>query len=275
MKKITLLDGALGSTLAKQGLHQGAFPEAVNITHPEAVTAIQKRYIQAGSKIIYTCTFGGNGLTAGKSTYTVTEVVKAAVKNALAAREKNSAVKVALDIGPLGVMLEPYGDFSEDSARELFREIISAGEGTDLTIIETMSDLNEALIAMEEVRKINNKPIFVTMTFGAVGRTLMGNTVKEIVESLTAAGAAAIGLNCSLGPKEALPTIKELVSISTLPVIAKPNAGMPDPKTGLYRLSPDEFAEHMLPIAELGVDYMGGCCGTDPDYIAALSKLLG
>jgi 5-methyltetrahydrofolate--homocysteine methyltransferase len=127
---------------------------------------------------------------------------------------------------------------------------------------------------MEEAKKLSDKPVFVTLTFGAAGKTLMGNSVSEIVESLTQAGAAAIGLNCSLGPREALPLIRELVSISTLPVIAKPNAGMPDPKTGQYRVSADEFAELMLPIAELGVEYMGGCCGTDPAYIAALAKLI-
>ncbi len=272
MKRPILLDGAMGTTLNGRGLQKGTFPEEVNITHPAAVVETHRLYVEAGSKIIYTCTFGVNGLKAKRSNYAVGEGIKAAVAYARAACA--AVTRVALDIGSLGELLEPYGELDRERAHELFCEIARAGGGADLAVIETMSDLREALTALEAVKSVFDKPVFVTMTFRAGGRTLMGDSPAEIVRELSAAGADALGLNCSLGPREALPIVCEIRELSALPVAVKPNAGMPDPKTGLYRLGPEEFAELMLPVFELGIDYAGGCCGTEPGHIAALSGLL-
>lgn len=262
----------MGTTLRKRGLHTSLFPEEVNITHPADVTDVHRRYVEAGSGVIYTCTVGVNGLRAKRSKYTVDEVIKAAIQNAGAACTADT--QVALDIGSLGELIEPYGDMSIDQARSLFREIALAGTGADLAVIETITDLHEALIALEAVKSVFDKPVFVTMSFQANGRTLMGNTPEEIVRELTAAGADAVGLNCSLGPKEAYPIVRKIKECSVLPIAVKPNAGMPDPKTGLYNVGADEFAELISPILELGVDYIGGCCGSDPSYISALARIL-
>ncbi len=262
----------MGTTLRKRGLHTGLFPEEVNITHPADVTDVHRQYVEAGSGVIYTCTFGVNGLKAKRSKYTVCELIKAAVSNARAAC--GNCTQVALDIGSLGEFIEPYGDMACEEAASLFREIALAGTGADLAVIETITDLHEALIALEAVKSVFEKPVFITMSFQANGRTLMGNTPEEIVRELTAAGADAVGLNCSLGPREACPIVRKIRECSVLPVAVKPNAGMPDPNTGLYRVGAEEFAELMAPIVELGIDYIGGCCGSDPSYIAALSKII-
>ena len=271
MDRICLLDGAMGTELMKRGVPTGRFPEEVNLTAPEAVQSIHRDYLEAGSGILYACTFGANPVKAGGAA--VEEVIRAALGNARAAAGERA--KVALDVGPLGQLLEPYGDLTEEAAREAFRTVFLAGESADLLVLETFFDLTELEIALDTAREtLPGKPLFATMTFQPGGRTLTGVTVEEMAESLTAAGVSALGLNCSLGPGEALPLLRRLAEVSSLPLIAKPNAGMPDPKTGAYPMDAAAFAAAMVPILDLGVRYAGGCCGTDPEYIRQLAEVL-
>ena len=270
MENVILLDGAIGTELMKRGVTTPRFPEQVNLTEPAAVQAIHRDYIEAGSRIVYSCTFGANPLKARGEA--VPPVIGAALANARSAA--GDLARVALDVGPLGQLLEPYGDLSEEEADAAFREVFSAGEAADLVVLETFFDLTELLIALEAAKALlPGKPVFATMTFQQSGRTLTGVTVEEMARALTEAGAAAVGLNCSLGPAEALPLAQALRAAADLPLIVKPNAGMPDPVTGAYPMDADAFAAAMAPILRLGVQYAGGCCGTDPDYIRKLARL--
>ncbi|MBR4703692.1 MAG: homocysteine S-methyltransferase family protein [Oscillospiraceae bacterium] len=270
MDRICLLDGAMGTELMKRGIPTPRFPEEVNLTSPEAVQAIHRDYVSAGSGILYACTFGANPVKAGSGP--VEEVVRAAIRNARAAAGEK--VRVALDVGPLGQLLEPYGDLTEEEAGEAFRTVFAAGREADLLVLETFFDLTELLIAVEAAREtLPGMPVFATMTFQAGGRTLTGVTVEDMARELSAAGVSALGLNCSLGPAEALPLVQTLAEVCSIPLIAKPNAGMPDPKTGAYPMDAASFAQAMVPILDLGVRYAGGCCGTDPDYIRALAEV--
>ena len=270
MIDICLLDGAMGTELMKRGIPTPRFPEEVNLSAPEAVQAIHRDYLEAGSGILYACTFGANPVKAGSGP--VEEVVRAAIRNARAAA--GDLVRVALDVGPLGQLLEPYGDLTEEEARSAFRTVYAAGAEADLLVLETFFDLTELLIAVETAKEtLPGMPIFATMTFQAGGRTLTGVTVEEMARELTAAGVSALGLNCSLGPVEALPLVRSLAETCSLPLIAKPNAGMPDPGTGAYPLDAASFARAMVPILDLGIRYAGGCCGTDPGYIRALAEV--
>lgn len=269
MIDICLLDGAMGTELMKRGAKPGRFPEALNLTAPEVVRAIHRDYAEAGSRLIYACTFGANPVKARSAE--MGPVIAAALENARAAAGEE--VRVALDVGPLGQLLEPYGDLTEEEAREAFRTVFSAGADADLVVLETFFDLNEVLLALEEAHDLlPGKPCFVTMTFQKNGRTLTGVTVEQMAEALEEAGADAVGLNCSLGPVEALPLARALREATDLPLIVKPNAGMPDPVTGAYPLDAAAFAEAMIPILKLGTAYAGGCCGTDPEYIRMLAR---
>ncbi len=271
MENVCLLDGAMGTELMKRGVAVPRFSEEVNLTEPEAVRAIHRDYIDAGSRIVYACTFGCNPVKARGAA--IAPVVGAALANARAAA--GDRARVALDVGPLGKLLEPYGELEEDEARAAFREVFTAGASADLTVLETFFDLNEALLALETAREVlPGKPCFVTMTFQQSGRTLTGVSVGEMARALASAGADAVGLNCSLGPREALPLARELREAADRPLIVKPNAGMPDPVTGAYPMDAGAFAEAMAPILELGVAYAGGCCGTDPGYIRKLAELI-
>jgi len=271
MKKAILLDGAMGTELMKRGVALPRFPEQVNLTSPETVQAIHRDYIAAGSGVIYANTFGANPLKARGAD--LSAVIAAGLGNARAAAGKQA--RVALDVGPLGQLLEPWGELTEAAAAEAFRAVFAAGESADLVVLETFFDLTEITLALRAAKEtLPDKPVFATMTFQAGGRTLTGVSVAEMAETLGRAGADAVGLNCSLGPAEALPLLRELKAHTDLPIIMKPNAGMPDPLTGAYPLGPDAFAEAMVPILELGAGYVGGCCGTDPACIAALGALL-
>ncbi|MBP5167506.1 MAG: homocysteine S-methyltransferase family protein [Oscillospiraceae bacterium] len=274
MNRPILLDGAMGTQLIKRGVDLGRWPETANITATDAVKAIHRSYIDAGSRIIYACSFGANSHKLRGCGYGAAELTKAALDNARAAAGE-AEVLVALDVGPIGEMLEPYGELSEHRARELYTELAQAGKSADMAVIETMWDVEEAAIALEAIKSVSDMPVFVTMTFQAGGRTMCGCSVEDMAERMEAAGADAVGINCSLGPGEALPLMKRLRECTSLPMIAKPNAGMPDPKTGEYKLSPQLFAELMLPVIELGTAYAGGCCGTGPEYIAALAEAIG
>ena len=270
-----LLDGAMGTMLQAAGLGIGELPESWNITHPDRVAAIQRRYVDAGSDVIFANTFGANRHKTAKSGYTPAELIAGAIRCARdAAGEK--PVKVALDIGPIGQLLEPLGTLPFDEAYDIYKEMVIAGEeaGADLIVFETMSDLYEVKAAVLAAKENTKLPVWVTMTFEATGRTFVGTTVPAMALTLTGLGADAMGFNCSLGPKELLPMMEELSHWTDVPLILKPNAGLPDPATGAYTITPEEFAGELAKAAALGVTAFGGCCGTTPDFIRALSDAL-
>ena len=274
--EIILLDGGMGTMLQAAGLPLGELPELWNVTQPETVSAVQRRYAGAGSKVLYTNTFGANRYKAAGCGYGVGELVAAGVRCARSAAEGFDGVRVALDIGPTGRLLEPLGDLSFEEAYDVFREIVTAGvaAGADLIVIETMSDLGEMRAAVLAAKENCELPVWATMTFEATGRTFLGVTVGAMALTLTGLGVDALGFNCSLGPKELLPLVEELRRWTDLPLILKPNAGLPDPATGDYHITPAEFAAELSKAPEKGVTILGGCCGTTPAFIRATAEAL-
>ena len=273
--KIVILDGAMGTVLQQRGLPPGGQPELLNLTEPDLLASVYREYVAAGSRVVYANTFGANGLKLAKTGHAVEEVVRAAIT---VAREAvaGTGTLVALDVGPLGELLEPMGTLTFERAYDLFREMMEAGAGAgaDLIAIETMTDLYETKAALLAAKEATSLPVLVTMSFEADGRTFTGCTVASMAHTLEGLGADAIGLNCSLGPDKLAPLLKELCEHTHLPVVAKPNAGLPDPVDGHYDMGPEEFTRALLPCVEAGVSIVGGCCGTSPDYIRALSAAL-
>ena len=272
---LTILDGAMGTVLQRRGLPPGGKPELLNFTDPDLLRAIHREYIQAGSRIICANTFGANALKLAGTGYTVDQAVSAAVALAREAAAGTGA-RVALDVGPLGELLEPLGTLPFERAYDCFREAAQAGEraGADLIFIETMTDLQEARAALLAAKENTSLPVFVTMSFEQGGRTFTGCTIPSMARTLEGLGADAVGLNCSLGPDLLVPLLAELCGNTRLPVIVKPNAGLPDPATGAYGMGPGEFVRAMLPLVGSGASLVGGCCGTSPDYIRALARAL-
>ena len=272
--KIVILDGAMGTVLQQRGLPPGGQPELLNLTEPALLRSVYEEYVDAGSQVVYTNTFGANGLKLERTGHSVDEIVTAAVK--LAKEAVGSRALVALDIGPLGELLEPMGSLPFERAYDLFREMAEAGArvGADLAVIETMTDLYEAKAALLAVKEHTDLPAFATMSFEPRGRTFTGCTVASMARTLEGLGADAIGLNCSLGPDMLAPMLKELCENTRLPVIAKPNAGLPDPVDGHYDMGPENFAAALAPCLDLGVTLFGGCCGTSPAYIRAVAAAL-
>ena len=273
--RILILDGAMGTVLQQRGLPPGGHPELLNLTEPELLASIYREYAEAGSQVVYANTFGANRRKLAGSGHGVEEIVSAAVCVAKEAVAGTGAL-VALDVGPLGELLEPMGSLTFEAAYEMFREMMTAGAaaGADLVVIETMTDLYEAKAALLAAKENTELPVFVTMSFEERGRTFTGCTPAAMARTLEGLGADAIGLNCSLGPDRLLPILKELCANTRLPVIAKPNAGLPDPVDGHYDMDPEAFAAAMLPCFEAGVTIFGGCCGTSPDYIRAVRTAL-
>lgn len=272
--QFVLLDGALGTMIQKMDLPEAEIPELYNLTAPEAIRSIHEAYLEAGSDIIYANTFGANPFKFEKLPYSMEEVIEAGIKNAKAAAQKKGAL-VALDIGPLGQLLEPMGTLSFEKANEAFSQIVKAGvkAGADLIVIETMTDLYETKAALLAAKENSSLPVFVTMTFEENGRTFTGCSIESMVLTLESLGADAIGLNCSLGPDQLAGMLEKLCRISSLPIIAKPNAGLPDPVSGHYHLSPEQFGKAAEKYIEAGVNILGGCCGTTPETIRVLRDL--
>ena len=268
-----LLDGAMGTMLQKSGMKPGTIPETLNITDPEMVAAVHRAYIRAGSRAVYANTFGANGLKMKQTGYSAGEVIAAGIRIAKECAAETGAL-VGLDVGPLGVMLEPIGSLPFEEAVELYAEMMRAGaeNGADLIAIETMSDLAETRAAVIAAKEQTNLPVFVTMSFDETGRTFTGCTPASMARTMEGLGADAVGVNCSLGPAEMVPIVREIAANTRLPVIAKPNAGLPDPVTGQYGVDADAFTEAMKALAEAGAEIMGGCCGTDPEYIRKLGQ---
>ena len=274
-KAFVLLDGAMGTMLQKKGLKPGQSPELIALTNPEWLTEIHTAYQRAGSQVIYANTFGANRdklKTAGQSPETV---IPAAVRAAKQAAEGTGAL-VALDVGPLGRLLEPAGDLPLEEAVALFGEMmeLGAGAGADLIVLETMADLQELRAGLMAAKARTHLPVLCTMTFEACGRTFMGCSIPALAVTAEALGADAVGINCSLGPRELPPLMEALSAWTTLPLVAKPNAGLPSGDGSGYDITPEEFAQSQKKLAQTGVQYLGGCCGTDPNYIALLRKAL-
>ena len=274
-KETVIFDGGMGTLLQARGLKGGELPELWNLTHPEVLLEIQTAYADAGCDILKSNTFGANRLKLKKTGHTVAEVISAALEIAHKASAGRTAV--ALDIGPSGKLLEPYGDLSFDGAYELFREMILAGcDNADLVLIETMSDTYEVKAAMLAAKENCDLPIVVTYTFDESGHLLMGGSIEAAVTLAESLGAAAVGMNCSLGPAQMEKFVPRLLQSTALPVCINPNAGLPvtvDGKTS-YSVMPEEFCAHVVRFAESGAALLGGCCGTTPDHIRRLSEAL-
>lgn len=268
-----VLDGAMGTMLQKSGLELGAIPEELNFTNPQLIEDIHKQYINAGAQAVYTNTFGANRNKLRHSKYSVSEVVYKAIEIARKACEGTDAL-VALDVGSLGRMLRPTGDMPVDEAYEMFAEIMTAGKDADFIAIETMTDLLETKTALLAAKECTTLPVVCTMTFEENMRTFTGCTAASMALTLKGLNADAIGMNCSLGPREAKPIVEEILRWTNLPVLVRPNAGLPDPETNLYNITPDEYADTILELSQLGVKIFGGCCGTTPDFIKAVADRL-
>ena len=270
--EFVLLDGGMGTMLQASGLEAGETPELLNLTHPEKIKDIHRAYIEAGSMIVYANTFGANGYKLADSGKTVSEVISAGVKNALEAADGKALV--ALDMGPIGQLLEPTGTLTFEEAYEYFREEVLAGRDADLIVIETMTDLYETKAALLAAKENSDLPVICTMTFEQNLRTFTGCSVSSMALTLEGLGADAIGANCSLGPREFAPVIEELSKWTALPIVAKAHAGLPDPVTNTYDVTPEEFGEAAANLVQYGVKLAGGCCGTTPDFIRSLKKHL-
>ena len=268
------LDGATGTLLQQRGLKAGERPEVFALSHPDVIREIHRAYVDAGSDIVYANTFGANARKLADTGHSVAEVVSFAVAAAKEAAGGQAAV--ALDIGPIGELMAPAGTLSFDDAYEIFRELLTAGQraGADLAVFETMTDLLEVKAGVLAARENTSLPVFVTMTFEADGRTFTGCSAAAMAETLDALGVDAMGVNCSLGPKQLLPIIKTISEHTDRPLIVKANAGLPDAASGCYRMDGAQFASEMAGCAELGVQFVGGCCGTTPDFIARLRDTL-
>lgn len=249
------------------------------LAHPEILTQIHKKYIEAGADIVYASTFGTNRFKKKEiGECTLQEAVRIQVKAAVKAKEIMAAqgreVAVAIDLGPLGELLEPMGTLSFEDAYDAFREVIQAGCGlADLIVIETMTDLYEVKAAVLAAKETCDLPVIVTMTFEENGRTFTGVSLEAMVLTLEGLGVDAMGINCSLGPVEIFPMAEKLRSLTDLPLVIKPNAGLPDPATGAYDITCDQFVEKMEDFLKLGIELIGGCCGTTPEYIEGLAEI--
>lgn len=270
--EFVFLDGAMGTMLQANGLEAGGIPEMLNFTRPELIKGIHRAYAEAGARIVYTNTFGANRYKLADAGKTVAEVISAALENVKKAVPDK--VLAALDIGPIGQLLEPAGSLSFEEAYDIFKEQVTAGAEADLIVFETMTDLYELKAAVLAAKENSDLPIVCTMTFEKNMRTFTGCSVSAMVLLLEGLGADAIGINCSLGPRELEPVVEELSRCTCLPIAVKPNAGLPDPVTGEYDVTPEEFAERVSGLVRYGAKLVGGCCGTAPDFIREVVKKL-
>ena len=271
---ILIFDGAMGTMLQKKGLKLGENPEVLNLKEPTIIEEIHREYIDSGANVITTNTFGANELKLKLCNLEVEKVVDAAVEIAKKAKG-NSNAYIALDIGPIGELLEPMGTLSFDRAYEIFKRQVVQGvkSGVDLILLETMTDLYELKAAVLDVKENSELPVFCTMTFEENSRTFTGCSPEAMVLVLEGLGVDALGVNCSLGPKQLKPIIEEICSLAHIPVMVQPNAGLPTLSIGnetKYDVTKEEFADTLCSFIHSGVRVIGGCCGTTPDYIREL-----
>ena len=271
--KFTVMDGAMGTMLLSTGLEPGENLEVLNIVNKDKIASIHKAYIESGAQIIYTNTFGANRYRLEGTGYSVDEVIGAGVEVAKTSAENKALV--ALDIGPIGEFLEPNGRLSFEDAYDIFKEQVKAGSsGTDIIVIETMIDLSELKAAILAAKENSSLPVFTTMTFEKNQRTFTGCSVESFIATAEGLGVDALGINCSFGPDEIYPIVKRISEIATKPIIVKANAGLPNLETGKYDIDEELYSECAKKIGELGVKYIGGCCGTSPEYIRKIKEKL-
>ena len=269
-----LLDGGMGTMLQAAGLKLGARPEELNITDPALIEGIHGQYAAAGSRIVNANTFGASAHKLAGSTYTLEQVITAGIANCKRACAPYGAL-TALDVGPLGELLEPSGTLAFEDAVAEYARIVKAGEaaGADLIFFETYTDLYELKAALLAAKENTHLPILASMSFEAGGRTFTGCTVESFAATARGLGADAVGINCSLGPKEIFPMAKRLAEAvpGNFPVFVKPNAGLPRADGSGYDITPQLFALQMKPYRELHLFAAGGCCGTTPEFIKLLN----
>ncbi len=279
LDNITFLDGGLGTMLQQRGMTPAHNPITFGIENKEILTAVHREYINAGSDIICCNSFGLNPIKAQGLDLDLNEAIKTCIDAAKDARNTsaNKESKIAFDIGPIGILIEPMGPLSFEAAYDSFRTAITLAEkhGADLVLIETMTDITEIKAAILATKENTKLPILASMSFEANGRTFTGVSLETMVLTLENLGIDAIGINCSLGPVEIYPLAEKLVSLTDLPILIKPNAGLPNPETGSYDLDCDSFVKSLSSYRKLGISMVGGCCGTTPQYISGLVKELG
>lgn len=274
---IILLDGAMGTMIQNSGARISECPEDMNIDNSGVIVEIHRKYALSGADIMTTNTFGANSKKIENSRYSLDELIKAAVENAKEGAAVTNA-SVALDIGPIGELLEPMGTLTFDEAYEIFKEVVLLGEkyNVDLYIIETMADLNEARAAVLAVKENSDKMVICTMTFDEDGRTFTGVSPEAMCLSLNGLGVDAIGVNCSVGPAQLKNVVSRILNRSTCPVIVQPNAGLPRDENGktVYDIGMNEFVDCMTDFIDDGVAIVGGCCGTTDEYIKLLHSAI-
>ena len=271
-KERLFFDGGTGTLLQARGLRPGELPELWNLTHPEIISGLHREYLTAGANIIKTNTFGANALKFDN----LEEIISAGIriaKEAVAEFETDAAPRfVAFDMGPLGKMLKPLGDLDFEDAVALFAKNVRAAEkaGADLILIETMNDAYETKAAVLAAKENSSLPVFVTNAYDSQGKLMTGADPAAMVALLEGLRVDALGINCSLGPRQMMPVAEELLRLASVPVIVNPNAGIPRTENGktVFDVSADEFADIMAEIAKMGASVLGGCCGTTPEYIA-------
>lgn len=269
-----MLDGGFGTELQKRGMKAGETSEIMNFKMKNEVYEVLRSYVEAGSDIISANTFGINRFKLNGTGYTVKETTEKALSIARRAVSGTDTL-VALDIGPIGQLLEPTGTLKFEEAYEIFAEIVkSAEDKADLIVIETMTDLYEVKAAVLAAKENSQLPIFTYMTFEKNGRTFTGCSPASMAVTLEGLGVSAIGVNCSLAPSELYETVTEISKWTSLPLVVKANAGLPDPVTGEYSVSAKQFAEDYKFFRDMGVKVYGGCCGTSPEYIREIKAML-
>lgn len=271
LNEFLLFDGAMGTMLQDTGLKPGELPETLNLTAPEKILEIHKKYVAAGADIITANTFGAN-MHKMKDSTLVEKTIKAGVDIA----KKSGAKYVALNIGPTGALLKPIGTMDFDEAYDIFKAQIIAGSNADIILIETMSDLLETKAAVLAAKENSTLPIFVTMTFTDNGRTFVGCDPATAAITLSSLGVDAIGVNCSLGPVELRGVVSEILKYSTKPVIVQANAGLPEIVNGktYFPVKANDYTSAVMDMVDMGVTVVGGCCGTTPEYISSLRSEL-
>lgn len=277
-KELLFFDGGMGTLLQAEGLQPGELPETWNIERKETIRKIHQSYFEAGSDIVLTNTFGANALKFHDENCSLKAIIDAAVENvrfgAKAGIRDGRDYYVALDIGPTGKLLKPLGDLSFEDAYGAFKEVVQYGEkaGADLIHIETMSDTYEVKAAVLAAKENTNLPVFATMIFDDKGKLLTGGDVPSVVALLEGLRVDALGINCGMGPKQMLPILQQIAQYTSLPIIVKPNAGLPKQRDGqtYYDVTPDVFAKQLQEIVKAGACVIGGCCGTTPKHIRAM-----